>query len=264
MPSINLAELRTRAQDLAVLLPDAHAFRSSLRALMESHSSRLLLRGPSMARHGALQAWDVSGLLLRELEAALLPAAQANGDAALGAADAIWNDGRLEERMIAALFVGAAGRPDEARARIERWLKGMEDPALLFELAAEACRPLRDGDRELFRADLRRWIESRVPAERRFGWRALRAWLREKGAGSVPAAFDLLRFSLRETDVEAIRIAANTLALLAKFSPAETGKWLEDLPPELILRGRTFLRIALPSLPAETAAALRERMRRPV
>ncbi|HEY5118826.1 MAG TPA: hypothetical protein VII90_05155, partial [Anaerolineales bacterium] len=89
MPSIDLALLRSQAIELAGLLDDPALFRASLRLLMEGHAHRLLRRGHSMDRHGALQAWDVPGLLIREVEAALRPAAQSRPDCALAAADAV-------------------------------------------------------------------------------------------------------------------------------------------------------------------------------
>ena len=114
---INRAFDRSRAPaarktiELAGLLDDPALFRASLRSLMERHAHRLLRRGRSMDQRGALQAWDVPGLLMREVEAALRPAAQSRPDAALAAADAIWAEGKLEEKLLAAYLAGFSAKP---------------------------------------------------------------------------------------------------------------------------------------------------------
>lgn len=263
MPSINLAELRLRTQELAGRLADAPAFRAGVRALMETHAHRLLRRGPSMAQRGALQAWDVPGLLMRELESTLLPAAAADPAAALAVADLLWVDGRLEERLLAARLASASTDTDALRERVARWTDGLTDPILQREIADETCRPLRRANTTHFRADSRRWIESDLAATRRFGWMALRGWLTDGGAASTLSIFDLLPRALRETDPETQRIAAEILSNLAGISPAETQKWLEDLPQDLLQHGRVFLQTALPALPEEFADWIRNQYLRP-
>jgi hypothetical protein len=261
MPSINLAELRVRTQELAGLLPDAPAFRAGVRALLEAHAHRLLRRGPSMAKRGALRAWDVPGMLLRELESALRSAAAANPEAALAAADALWPDGRLEERVIAAQLSSASMELDSQRERVDRWIAGLEDPVLARVIAMEACLPLRRGNATLFRAGIREWTDAPAASLRRFGWMALRAWLADETHDSVLAAFDLLPRALREIDPETLRVASEILPLLARSFPAETQRWLDDLPPDLLRRGRLFFRAAQPALPMEFAGQLQERLR---
>ncbi len=258
MPSINLAELRMRAKELADLLPDAPGFRAGVRTLMEAYAHRLLRRGPSMAQRGALLAWDVPGLLMRELESTLLPAAAANPAAALAAADALWPKGRLEERSLAAQLAGATDDVPEIRKRILRWSAGLDDPVLQRAVAGHACRPFRLADAVLFRADARAWIESDSPALRRFGWVALGAWLSDGGVPAILAVIDFLPRALREDDPETMRLAAEVLAALARETPAEIQMWLEDLPPDLVYRGRAFLRVAIPLLPDSLAEEIRK------
>jgi hypothetical protein len=259
MPSINLADLRMRTQELAGLLPDAPAFRAGVRALMETHAHRLLRRGKSMSKRGALQAWDVPGLLLRELESALRPAAIADPSSALKAADLLWPDGRLEERLIAARLASVGSDPDPMRIRISRWISGLEDPVVLREIAEETCRPLRLADSVHFQADVREWINTPSAAIRRFGWMALHAWLIDLSQESALAAFDLLPLALRETDPETIRLPIDIFLFLAQTHPAESQRWLNDLPPDLLRRGRSFFRAAKTRLPETFVLLLDER-----
>jgi hypothetical protein len=257
VPSIDLTSLRPQTIELAGHLDDPALFRSSLRSLMERHAHRLLRRGRSMDQRGALQAWDVPGLLVREVEAALRPAAQNHPDAALAAADAIWAEGKLEEKLLAAYLAGFSQNAGNLQALLDRWLEGMEDPTVLTALSTYICLPLSKANPILFRSQLRTWMESPVPALRRFGWMSLSAWQVEKSSDSIFASIDFLPAIFLETDPEAIRLAAGILVRLSQTAPQETRGWLENLTPKTLLQGRPFFRAALPSLPPEMSALIR-------
>jgi hypothetical protein len=257
VPAINLSRLRLQAFELSGLLADPAAFQTYLRSLLDEHSHRLLRRGRSMAERGALTAWDVPGILIREVEAALLPAAQNNGRAALAAAEAIWPAGKLEERQLAAYLAGLSGLPAEVRTLLQEWLAEAEDPILLQDLAAHTCPPLWAANFTLFRSDVRSWIEHSLPVRRRFGWMALRAWVEEKTSEATFAAFDLLPAIFKDPDPETMRLASGLLAALAEFAPQETQGWLAELSPDARVRGRKFLRGTAARMPEEMGDFLR-------
>jgi len=263
MPSIDLARLRVQAQELAGRIGDPSAFRTSLRSLLDGHSHRLLRRGRSMARRSALPAWDVPGLLIREVEAALRPAAESNPGAAMTAASVLWPSGRLEEKQLAAFLAGFSNDPGGLRALLQQWLGEAEDPALWQDLARLTCPPLRRSNRILFRSDVRGWIADPHPARRRFGWMALSEWAGENTSDSLFAAFDLLPAAFLESDPEAIQAAAGVLVRLAEFAPRETQAWLSELSSKSRQQGRKFLRTSLERLSGETAGRLRELLREP-
>jgi hypothetical protein len=258
MPPINLLRLRTEAFELSELLGNPDSFRNSLRAIMEEHSHRLLRRGRSLAKRGALPAWDVPGLLIREMEASLRPAAEKNGPAALAAAAAIWSSGKLEEKQLAASLAGLARNPGEIRTLLLEWLKQAEDPALLQSLALHTCPPLWQSNGVLFRSDVRSWIENPVPSRRRFGWMALQAWVEGKTSESIFAAFELLSFAFAESDPEAVQTASELFIRLAEHSPQETQGWISGLSTKSLDAGWKFLRRTLSRLPGETAEFLRK------
>jgi hypothetical protein len=261
MPAIDLAQLRGEAFELAGSLERPAAFQIALRSLLERHSHRLLRRGFSLADRGALPAWDVPGILIREVEAAILPAGRKNPAAALQAAAAVWAAGRMEEKQLAAFLLGLAGDPAEIRAHLLDWLGETEDPSVLQSLADHACPPLRRADPVLFRSDLRGWITHPAPAQRRFGWLALKAWTEQRSSDAVFSAFELLPLIFAEIDSEALHTAAGLFTGLARTSPFETQGWLSGLTPKAQRQSRKLIRLALPGLPAETADFIRD-MRR--
>ncbi|MBN2084039.1 MAG: DNA alkylation repair protein [Anaerolineales bacterium] len=258
MPAINISRLRLQAFELAGLLEDHAAFQKSLRALLDENSHRLLRRGRSMAIRSALPAWDVPGILIRELEAALIPAAREKNAGVIAAAAAVWTAGKLEEKQLAAYLAGLSRSSGDVRTLLLQWLEETNDPAVLQDLAVHTCSPLRTSNLLLFRADIRTWIEAREPPRRRFGWMALRAWTDEKTSESVFAAFELLPLVFSETDPETMRLASGLLARLAEFYPQETQGWMSEFTPIQLQQGRKFLRMAVPQLPEEPAAFLRD------
>ncbi len=260
MPAINLSRLRLQAFELAGLLEDPAAFRTFLRALLDEHAHRLLRRGRSMARRGALPAWEVPGILIRELEAALLPVAREKNAGVIAAASAAWTDGRLEEKQLAAYLAGLSRNPGDVRTLLLNWLEETDDPAVLQDLAVHACLPLRTADPLLFRADIRTWIEFREPPRRRFGWMALRSWADEKTSESLFAALELLPAAFTEMDPETMRLASELLVRLAALYPRETQGWLAELIPQQLHRGRRFLRMTVSGLSGEPAEFLRNRL----
>jgi hypothetical protein len=255
--SIDLALLRPQAIELAGFLDDPALFRTTLRLLMERYAHRLLRRGSSMVQRGALQAWDVPGLLVRELEAALRSSAEIRPELALAAADAIWAEGKLEEKLLAVYLAGFSRESADLQPLLSRWLEGMEDPLILRALSTCVCLPLAGANPTLFRSQLRSWMESPAPSVRRFGWMALSAWQEENSSESIFAAFDFLALIFSESDPEAIRLAAEILARLARTAPQETRGWIEDLTPKNLQQGRPFFRAAHGLLPPELAALLR-------
>lgn len=257
MPAIDLSRLRLQAYELAGLLDDPAAFRKSLRSLLDENSHRLLRRSRSMAERGALPAWDVPGILIRELQAALLPAAGEKNEAVPAAAAAIWTEGKLEEKQLAAYLAGLSRNPGKIQDLLRQWLEETEDRIVLRSLVAYICPPLWGADPLLFRSNIRNWIENRTPSQRRFGWMALHAWVDEKSSEAVSAAFELLSEVFSETDPEAMQLASELLVKLAEISPQETHGWVLELTPKTRQQGRKFLRMTMSRLPAETAALLR-------
>ena len=257
MPAIDLARLRLQAFELAELLEDPAAFQSSLRTLLNGHSHRLLRRGQSMAKRSALPAWDVPGILIRELEAVLLPVARKKNASVMAAAAAVWTAGKLEEKQLAAYLAGLSHSSGEVRTQLLQWLAETNDPAVLQDLAVHTCSPLRTSNLILFRADIRTWIEARELPRRRFGWMALRAWADEKTSESAFAAFELLPLVFTESDPETMRLASGLLVRLADLYPQETQGWLYEFTPKQLQQGRKFLRMTVPQLPEEPAAFLR-------
>ena len=260
MPSIDLDALRRWSQTLSDQIGDPQAFAAALRGQFESHSNRLLRRGPSLARRGALPSWNVPAAMLNEIEAAILPRAARQPEAALRLADHLWAIPSLEEKSLAARLLEAAARPEASHMRLARWVVETPDPALHAALARHAARPVRNESPDLFRQEILAWLGGRSLAVRRFAWLALRAWMEEAPSSAALLALEVLTLGMRDNDPECVRSSQALFAQVAASQPAELLRWVDDLPDrDAQFIGRRWLRGALPGLPSEIRDAIRTR-----
>jgi len=261
MPAIDLDDLRHWSQNLGDHVSEPEMFSSMLKRQLEAHSNRLLRRGPSLARHGALPSWNTPPAMLNEIEAAILPRAALQPEAALRLADHLWSLPSLEEKILAARLVGAAGRSEASHMRLARWVMESKDQALHEALARHAARPIRAESPDLFRHDVIAFLGERISGARRFGWRVLLEWMDESPSTASRLALEVLPRALREGDPECVRFSQLVLARVAEASPAEVLGWLAGLPDrDAQITGRRWLRGAIPSLRPEVAAAVRARL----
>jgi hypothetical protein len=261
MPSIDLDALRRWSQALGDQIAEPQAFAAALKGQFESHSNRLLRRGRSLARHGALPSWNIPAAMLNEIEAVILPRAARQPEAALRLADHLWAIPWLEEKSLAARLLEAAARPEASHMRLARWVLQTPDRSLLEILARHAARPVRRESPDLFRQEILTWLGERSLAGRRFAWLALREWMDETPSSAALLAFEVLARGMREDDPECVRSSQAVFAQLAASQPAELLRWLDDLPDrDTLFIGRRWLRGALPGLPPEIRDAVRARM----
>jgi DNA alkylation repair enzyme len=261
MPAIDLEALRRWSQALGNHLSDPQTFASMLRWQFESHSNRMLRRGPSLARHGALPSWNIPPAMMNEIEAAVLPRAALEPEPALRLADHLWSIPSLEEKTLGARLVGAAGRSEASHMRLSQWIAQTKDRSLIAVLARYAAQPIRAESPELFRREVLSFLADRNPGARRFAWRMVLEWLAEAPSAATRLALEVLSGALREIDPECVQLSQQVFALLAGYSPAEALRWLEDLPDrDAEIIGRRWLRGALAALPRDVAAAVRARL----
>ena len=261
MPSIDLDALRRWSQHLGDLIVEPQAFAAALRGRFESHSNRLLRRGPSLARHGSLPSWNIPTAMLNEIEAVILPRAAGQPEAALRLADHLWAIPSLEERSLAARLVEAAARPEASHMRLTSWVPQTRDRSLHEILAHHAARPVRRESPDLYRQEITHWLAERSVAGRRFAWLALHEWMAEAPSSAAMLAFEVLARGMREEDVECVRSSQAVFAQLAASQPAELLRWVDDLPDrDAQFIGRRWLRGALPGLSPEIRDAVRARI----
>lgn len=261
MPSIDLDAVRRWSQSLGDLIVEPQAFAAALKGHFESHSNRLLRRGRSLARHGALPSWNIPAAMLNEIEAAILPRAARQPEAALRLADHLWAIPSLEERILAARLLEAAARPEASHMRMARWVLQTRDRSLHEILARHAARPIRRESPDLFRQEILNWLAERSVTGRRFAWLALHEWMDETPSSAALLAFEVLARGMREDDPECVRSSQAVFAQLAASQPAELLRWVDDLADrDAQFIGRRWLRGALPGLPPEIGDAVRARI----
>jgi hypothetical protein len=154
MPAVSLNRLKTQIAGLAWKFTSPDDFRRAVRDLFELYADRAYRAGEVVQAERKALAYHSPPLVLRQLELELARHIQENPEAALSAADALWQDEYLELRLVAAFLLGQApvDNPQPVLKRLIDWCQAKEDRQALDGL-------LDRGSERLRREQPERWFE---------------------------------------------------------------------------------------------------------
>jgi hypothetical protein len=122
MPAIDLARLKKQTAQLADLFDQPADFLRELKEILDYYVNRTL-RSQGVAPSSVLPTYRTPSVVLRQIETELSPVAEKNPIEALELADALWDEGWLETRLLAAFLLGtnpsARGTPARATHRVD-------------------------------------------------------------------------------------------------------------------------------------------------
>src|SRR5689334_5838883 len=113
MPAIDLARLKKQTAQLADLFNQPEAFLREHREILDHYVNRTL-RNQGVAPSSVLPASRTPTVVIRQIETELGRLAEKRPIQALELADALWDDGWLDPRLLAAFLLGRR-RPQEQR-----------------------------------------------------------------------------------------------------------------------------------------------------
>ena len=130
MPAIDLARLRKQTAELADLFDQPAEFLREHREILDHYVNRTL-RSQSVAPSSVLPTYRAPSVVLRHIENEVGPIAERRPIQALELADALWDEGWLETRLLAAYLLGRIP-PQEERllARLTAWTQAVRDPSV--------------------------------------------------------------------------------------------------------------------------------------
>jgi len=139
MPAIDLARLKKQTANLADIFGEPSAFLRELREVLEFYVNRSL-RSQSVAPSSVLPTYRTPVAVLRQIEKELGPVAEQQPILALELADALWDEGWLETKLLAAFLLGRIP-PQEERllARLTAWTQAVRDPEVRAALLTTSC-----------------------------------------------------------------------------------------------------------------------------
>lgn len=262
MPAIDLARLKKQTAQLADIFGDPPMFLRELREVLEFYVNRSL-RSQSVAPSSVLPTYRTPVAVLRQIEKELGPVAEKQPLLALELADALWDEGWLETKLLAAFLLGRIP-PQEERllARLTAWTQAVRDPEVRAALLTTSLTRLRRETPDLFLILVKEWLH---PARQRMwsnGVQALVPLISSPDFDNIPPILEVVEPILKASPAALQFDLQELIITLFEASPDETIYFLQQ-----ILKGTksplpaAALRRMLPELPPELQASLRDMLR---
>jgi hypothetical protein len=262
MPAIDLARLKKQTARLVDSFDQPSVFLRELREVLEFYINRTL-RSQSVAPSSVLPTYRTPVVVLRQIEKELGSIAERQPVQALELADALWDEGWLETKLIAAFLLGRIP-PQEERllARLTAWTQAVRDPEVRAALLTTSLTRLRHETPELFLILVKEWLH---PARQRMwsnGIQALVPLISSPDFDNLPPIFEIVEPILKASPATLQYDLQELIIVLFDASPDETTFFLQE-----ILKGTRSplpsiaLRRMSPELPHELQTSLREILR---
>lgn len=262
MPAIDLARLKKQTAQLADLFDQPADFLREHRDLLDHYVNRTL-RTQSVAPSSVLPTYRTPTVVLRHIENELGPLAERKPLQALELADALWDEGWLETRLLAAYLLGRIP-PQEERllARLTAWTQGVRDPSVRAALLTTSLTRLRRETPDLFLILVKEWLH---PARQRMwsnGIQALVPLISSEDFDNLPPIFETIEPILKVAPSALQFDLQELISALYHASPDETAFFLQ----QVLKRTKSplpavALRRMSPELPQELQTTLREILR---
>jgi hypothetical protein len=262
MPAIDLARLKKQTAYLADVFGEPAVFLRELREVLEYYINRSL-RSQSVAPSSVLPTFRTPVVVLRQLEKELGPVAEGQPIQALELADALWDEGWLETRLLAAFLLGRIP-PQEERllARLTAWTQAVRDPEVRAALLTTSLTRLRKETPDLFLVLVREWLH---PARQRMwsnGVQALVPLIASPDFDNLPPIFELVEPIIKAAPGALQFDLLELIVALYEASPDETIYFLQQILKQTKSPLPAIaLRRMIPDLPPELQISLREILR---
>jgi hypothetical protein len=262
MPAIDLARLKKQTAHLADIFGDPSVFLRELRGILEFYVN-WTLRSQGVAPSSVLPTYRTPVVVLGQIEKELGPVAEQQPIQALELADALWDEGWLETKLLAAFLLGRIP-PQEERllARLTAWTQAVRDPEVRAALLTTSLTRLRRETPELFLVLVKEWLH---PARQRMwsnGVQALVPLISSADFDNLPPIFEIVEPIIKAAPAALQYDLQELIITLYEASPDETMYFLQQILKETKSPlPSVALRRMSSELPPELQAGLRELLR---
>lgn len=263
MPAIDLARLKKQTAQLSDIFDQPTTFLRELREILEFYVNRTL-RSQSVAPSSVLPTYRTPVVVLRQIETELGPAAERQPIQALELADALWDEGWLETKLLAAFLLGRIP-PQEERllARLTAWTQAVRDPEVRAALLTTSLTRLRRETPDLFLVLVKEWLH---PARQRMwsnGIQALVPLISSPDFDNLPPIFEIVEPIIKASPGTLQFDLQELITTLFEASPEETTYFLQQILKETKSPLPSIaLRRMSPEFPQELQSGLREMLRK--
>src|SRR5215208_3220672 len=229
MPAIDLARLKKQTARLADMFDQPSPFLRELREVLEFYVNRTL-RSRSVAPSSVLPTYRTPVVVLRQIETELGSIAERQPIQALELADALWDEGWLETKLLAAFLLGRIP-PQEERllARLTAWTQAVRDPEVRAALLTTSLTRLRQETPDLFLILVKEWLH---PARQRMwpnGIQALVPLISSPDFDNLPPIFDIVEPVIKTSPGTLQFDLQELITVLYEASPEETIYFLQQI-----------------------------------
>ena len=259
MPAIDLARLKKQTAQLADLFDQPSIFLREHREILDFYVNHSL-RSQGVAPSSVLPTYRTPIVVLRQIETELGPVAERQPIQALELADALWDEGWLETRLLAAFLLGRIP-PQEERllARLTAWTQAVRDPSVRAALLTTSLTRLRKETPDLFLILVKEWLHPARPRMWSNGIQALVPLISSPDFDNLPPIFEIIEPIIRAAPAALQFDLQELIVMLYEASPDETTYFIQQI---LKSTKSPMLAVALrrmsPEFPAELQSNLRE------
>jgi hypothetical protein len=263
MPAIDIARLKIQAAVLVEKFDQPAVFLKELHEILDLYADRTLRAGVVAAPISVLPAYRAPQAVLRQIELELAPLAAAFPEQSMALTNALWKDGILETRLLAASLLGRI-EPSAPLLleRIGAWVARTRDRQLRTALLTVSLARVRRESPNRFLELVQGWITKEDFTMQGNGIRALVPLLNDPSYDNLPPVFDIVKPLI----IAAPNVLQNELIELItamhEASPTETAYFLKQTiiasgNPQTVLT----LRRIMDALPESIQPGLREVIR---
>jgi hypothetical protein len=264
MPAIDLVRLKKQSAQLADLFNQPAAFIRVTNEILESYVNRTLRTRDAVAPSSVLPTYRTPRVVLRRIENELAPLARKNPEQALELADALWDEGYLETRLLAAFFLGHIP-PQEERllARLTVWTQKVRDPNVRTSLLTHSLARLREETPNEFLNLVSEWLYPHRPQFWSNGLQALLPLVRDANFENLPPIFNIVEPIIEAAPTILQKDIENILIALYHASPVETSYFVKNILKRSENRKLMLLfRRIMASLPQELQKSIQSEIKR--
>jgi hypothetical protein len=263
MPAVDIARLKIQAAVLVEKFDQPAVFIKELHEILDLYADRTLRVGLVASPISVLPAYRTPQSVLRQIEMELGPLTSLFPEQAMALTDALWKDGFLESRLLAASLLGRI-HPDTALLleRITAWVSRVKDDQVRLALLSTSLARIRRESPARFLQLMRAWFDPATPKMWANAIHAIIPLIEDPAYENLPPVYNLLSPVIKSMPSIMQNDLADLINALYAASPVETIYFLRQViigasSPQLAV---TIRRI-LPQLPANLRQVILEIVR---
>ena len=227
MAAIDPARLEREVRELEQHFSEPAALRREVLALLDFYANRARRPGASSAASDVPCSFGVPRPVLHSMRKVLRQRAADDPGGAMAAADALWETGYREARLLAAGIVGSQ-RGGTVADWVEAHAPHCDDSVALAELAGAGLSGWRKSDVSAFLERVATWMEGQGPRLQSLAMSALTAAVEDTSFEHLPALLTRLEGKAGKARGEAKRAMVSLVRSMARRSPPEAARFLLD------------------------------------